>query len=112
MREIGDAVGLASTSTVHKYIRTMIDAGLLTAANSKPRSIVPVCNVHRDNGEEAPPAHRIRVDMSDGGSLYFDYQGEQPLGSIPQNICGVFDGTQLKQPVCEIASVHVVSPDE
>lgn len=111
VREIGMEVGL-STSTVHKYVKELTGEGLLTAANAKPRSIVPVCNVQGDGSDEAQPTCRIRIDMADGGSLYFDYRGKQPFGSIPLNICGVFDGTLLKRPVGEIAAVYVVSPDE
>lgn len=111
MREIGLEVGL-SPSTVHKYVQELTGEGLLTAANARPRSIVPVCNVKSDSSDEAEPTCRIRIDLSDGGSLYFDYRGKQPLGSIPLNICGVFDGSRLKKRVGEIVGVHVVSPDE
>lgn len=111
VREIGSEVGL-SASTVHKYLTELTDEGLLTAANSKSRSIVPVSNAPGDGSDEAQPTCRIRIDMADGGSLYFDYRGKQPLGDIPLNICGVFDGTRLKRPVGEIVAVRVVPPDE
>ena len=111
VREIGLEVGL-STSTVHKYLKELTDEGLLTAANAKPRSIVPVRSAQSGDPNEAQPTCRIRIDLADGGSLYFDYHGKQPLGSIPLNFCGIFDGTQLKRPVGEIVAVRVVSPDE
>lgn len=111
MREIGNAVGFASTSTVHKYLKAMVSEGLLTAANAKPRSIVPACSP-QSNANQSPETHRIRIDMSDGGCLYFDYRGTCPAESILPSICGVFDGTQLKRPVSEVIGVQVVSPDE
>ena len=39
VREIGKAVGLASTSSVHNYLIQLQDAGVLTKKNSSARTI-------------------------------------------------------------------------
>lgn len=42
VREIGEAVGLKSSSTVHSHIITLEEKGFLTRDPSKPRSFIPV----------------------------------------------------------------------
>ncbi|HEX5672241.1 MAG TPA: helix-turn-helix domain-containing protein, partial [Acidimicrobiia bacterium] len=39
VREIGDAVGLSSPSTVHSHLSTLVKAGLLRRDPTKPRAI-------------------------------------------------------------------------
>src|SRR5437867_605683 len=54
VREIGDAVGLHSPSSVHAQLATLAEKGMLSKDPSKPRAI-------RVNGPEAP-AHATRRD--------------------------------------------------
>ncbi len=42
VREIGDAVGLSSPSTVHSHLNSLVEAGALRKDPSKPRAIVVV----------------------------------------------------------------------
>lgn len=51
VREIGDAVGLSSPSTVHSHLSTLVEQGYLTRDPAKPRAIVVV-----DNASETRPA--------------------------------------------------------
>ncbi|WP_052158663.1 LexA family transcriptional regulator [Halobacillus sp. BBL2006] len=39
VREIGDHVGLSSSSTVHKHIQTLIEMGYLIKDNHSPRTL-------------------------------------------------------------------------
>lgn len=42
VREIGEAVGLSSPSTVHSHLNTLVEAGLVKRDPSKPRAIMVV----------------------------------------------------------------------
>ncbi len=42
VREIGEAVGLASTNTVHFYLEKMVRKGMIVKRSGSPRSIVVV----------------------------------------------------------------------
>ena len=42
VREIGDAVGLSSPSTVHSHLNSLVEAGAIRKDPSKPRAIVVV----------------------------------------------------------------------
>ena len=39
VREIGDAVGLSSPSTVHSHLNSLVKAGMIKKDPSKPRAI-------------------------------------------------------------------------
>jgi len=54
VREIGDAVGLASPSTVHAHLANLERAGLLKRDPTKPRAIEPVGPKREEMPE--PPA--------------------------------------------------------
>jgi repressor LexA len=56
VREIGDAVGLSSPSTVHSHLSALVDAGYLRRDPTKPRAIEVI-----DRGEPAPALHRAPV---------------------------------------------------
>lgn len=55
VREIGDAVGLSSPSTVHSHLNSLVKAGALRRDPSKPRAIVVV-----DQREPAMTDRRVR----------------------------------------------------
>jgi repressor LexA len=52
IREICAATGICSTSTVHGHVCRMIRDGLLTQANSKPRTLcaVPAIQLEANHG--------------------------------------------------------------
>ncbi len=54
VREIGEAVGLSSPSTVHSHLSALVEAGVLRRDPTKPRAIVVV--------DEQPPATGYRSD--------------------------------------------------
>ena len=51
LREIGKGVGLYSTSSVQKYIGSLIEQGLLRQTKGKMRSLLPLSCVNGDEGE-------------------------------------------------------------
>jgi repressor LexA len=54
VREIGEAVGLSSPSTVHSHLSALVEAGVLRRDPTKPRAIVVV--------DEATPTTAYRSD--------------------------------------------------
>lgn len=42
MRELGDAVGLASTSSVHHHVRVLVRCGLVGHRKGAPRTLRPL----------------------------------------------------------------------
>jgi repressor LexA len=56
VREIGDAVGLSSPSTVHSHLSTLVKAGYIRRDPSKPRAIEVL-----DPGEDTRSLHRAPV---------------------------------------------------
>jgi repressor LexA len=56
VREIGDAIGLSSPSTVHSHLSALVEAGALRRDPTKPRAIVVV----DDQQAAATRSHRLR----------------------------------------------------
>ena len=65
VREIGDAVGLSSPSTVHSHLSALVRAGYLRRDPSKPRAIEvigevsPERSLHRAPVRDVPLVGRI-----------------------------------------------------
>ena len=65
-REVGNAVGLRSSSTVSRYIHRLVDEGRITIDESKPRTLTaaaPATNegrmlTHDEYSKKAQPARR------------------------------------------------------
>ena len=74
VREIGEAVGLASPSTVHAHLANLERAGLLRRDPTKPRALELVGR-RAETGHEAPPpmrdVHRLPLvgQVAAGGPL-------------------------------------------
>src|SRR5438445_5748680 len=85
VREIGEAVGLASPSTVHAHLANLERAGLLRRDPTKPRALeLP----SRRRAEPEPPAHEPRRlpvlgDIAAGGPLLAEQNIEDYLG-VPE----------------------------
>ena len=93
-REICDAVGLKSVSTVSHHIATLKARGLLSAPCHGPRAIEVQTGVPIDVGD----VRRIRLTLADGGSLCFDcsvLKGEQ--GELRFIASGIADASQMKK---------------
>src|SRR5947209_449087 len=89
VREIGEAVGLASPSTVHAHLANLERAGLLKRDPTKPRALELVGRERRD----APAASIERLPLvgqiAAGGPLLADQNVEDHL-AVPETLRGDF----------------------
>jgi repressor LexA len=85
VREIGEAVGLASPSTVHAHLANLERAGLIKRDPTKPRAL----ELRRDPKQAAPAAaedvHRLPLvgEIAAGGPLLADQNVEDYL-AVPE----------------------------
>jgi repressor LexA len=89
VREIGEAVGLASPSTVHAHLANLERAGLLRRDPTKPRALELVGRERR----EAPAATLERLPLvgqiAAGGPLLAEQNVEDHL-AVPETLRGDF----------------------
>jgi repressor LexA len=89
VREIGEAVGLASPSTVHAHLANLERAGLLRRDPTKPRALELVGRER----SEAPGATATRLPLvgqiAAGGPLLADQNVEDHL-AVPETLRGDF----------------------
>jgi repressor LexA len=87
VREIGDAVGLASPSTVHAHLANLERAGLLRRDPTKPRALELLGPRRADAGEGAArvDAHRLPLvgEIAAGGPLLAEENIEDYL-AVPE----------------------------
>jgi repressor LexA len=85
VREIGEAVGLASPSTVHAHLANLERAGLIKRDPTKPRAL----ELRRDPKPQASPAagdvHRLPLvgEIAAGGPLLAEHNVEDYL-AVPE----------------------------
>lgn len=89
VREIGEAVGLASPSTVHAHLANLERAGLLRRDPTKPRALELI-------GREREPAPSVELSklplmgqIAAGGPLLADQNIEDYL-AVPETLSGDF----------------------
>jgi len=88
VREIGDAVGLASPSTVHAHLANLERAGLLKRDPTKPRAVELVGRERRDPAaalQKLPLLGQIAA----GGPLLAEQNVEEHL-AVPESLRGDF----------------------
>ena len=89
VREIGEAVGLASPSTVHAHLANLERAGLLRRDPTKPRALELVGRER----EEAPAATAARLPLvgsiAAGGPLLAEQNVEEHV-AVPETLRGDF----------------------
>ena len=88
VREIGEAVGLASPSTVHAHLANLERAGLLKRDPTKPRALE--LTSRRERQQPAPRAddvHRLPLvgEIAAGGPLLADQNVEEYL-AVPETL--------------------------
>ena len=106
-REIGRAVGLRSSSSVHKYVNILVADGKLNLKAKQSRAMLSKRSVLLKNRKSNAPL-RIRLDLADGGSVYFDCSVKQSESEeLAVDFCGIFDGSQLKNGVSRIVACTV-----
>ena len=90
MREIGEAVGLASPSTVHAHLANLERAGLLRRDPSKPRALELVGRAKKVETVAAElPKLPLLGQIAAGGPLLADQNVEEEI-AVPENLRGDF----------------------
>src|SRR3954462_12628952 len=97
VREIGQAVGLTSPSTVHAHLARLESAGLIRRDPTKPRALEVVDGGRRDKAAPATLVEDRRAtvlplvgDVAAGTGLVADEQVED-LISVPEQLCSDAD---------------------
>jgi repressor LexA len=93
VREIGEAVGLASPSTVHAHLANLERAGLLRRDPTKPRALELVGRERREPAPERvqTDVHRLPLvgEIAAGGPLLAEENIEDHL-AVPETLKGDF----------------------
>lgn len=87
VREIGEAVGLRSSSTVHAYLVQLEELGVIRKDPTKPRAIIPVDNdepdQHLSNALSLPLVGKVAA-----GSPILAEQNIEAYLSVPSELVG------------------------
>jgi repressor LexA len=85
VREIGDAVGLASPSTVHAHLANLERAGMLRRDPTKPRALELVANRRAARPGRSPEVHTLPLvgQIAAGGPLLAEQNIEDYL-AVPE----------------------------
>ncbi len=88
MREIGQAVGLASPSTVHAHLANLERAGLIKRDPTKPRAL-ELRREPRPEPARAADVHRLPLvgEIAAGGPLLAEQNVEEYL-AVPEPLAG------------------------
>ena len=88
MREIGEAVGLASPSTVHAHLANLERAGLIKRDPTKPRAL-ELRREPRAEPARAADVHRLPLvgEIAAGGPLLAEQNVEEYL-AVPEPLAG------------------------
>lgn len=113
IREIGQAVGLKSSSTVYNHLRRLKQEGLIVACQQKPRTLTASRIRPSEETDQETLQRRVRIDLADGGTIYLDFSVEKPK-SAPVDISfgGVLDAKQMKGKVSRVIAFSVEPHDE
>ena len=88
VREIGDAVGLSSPSTVHSHLSSLVDQGYLRRDPSKPRAI-EVVNDGRDGDLRRAPVRDVPlVGRIAAGSPILAEEDIEEIFPLPTELVG------------------------
>jgi repressor LexA len=84
VREIGEAVGLRSPSTVHAHLAQLERAGLLRRDPTKPRAL-ELADRNRDGAEMPVDVHRLPLvgEIAAGGPLLAEHNVEEYV-AVPE----------------------------
>jgi repressor LexA len=89
VREIGEAVGLASPSTVHAHLANLERAGLLRRDPTKPRALELVGRERPGERAAALPKLPLRGPIAAGGPLLAEQNVEDEI-AVPESLRGDF----------------------
>ncbi|MEJ7766009.1 MAG: transcriptional repressor LexA, partial [Acidimicrobiales bacterium] len=92
VREIGEAVGLASSSTVHAHLSTLQREGFLKRDPTKPRALEVTYDPHSGVTAERRPVRHVPVvgDVAAGTGVLADERVDE-LVPLPEDFTGPGD---------------------
>ena len=105
-REIGRAVGLYSSSSVHRYIKMLKDEDKLNQIAKHPRAM----SAKRDaamKGRSCGIPQRVRIELADGGILSLDCAVRSLGKELTVVFSGMLDASQIKNGVSRIVACTV-----
>ena len=92
-REVGEAVGLRSASTISRYIHRLIDEGRISIDESKPRTLSTAAS--GDSIETV--RQRLCLELADGGKIYMDCNLQKPKAApVTVSFDGVLDAKAMR----------------
>jgi len=93
-REVGDAIGIRSSSTISRYIHMLVDEGRISIDQSKPRTI----SAASDDGSAIETVRqRLCLELADGGKIYMDCNLQKPkTAPVTVSFDGVLDAKAMK----------------
>ena len=89
VREIGEAVGLASPSTVHAHLANLERAGLLKRDPTKPRALELTGRAHGESAAAASLKLPLLGQIAAGGPLLAEQNIEDEI-AVPETLQGDF----------------------
>ena len=102
-REVGDAIGIRSSSTISRYIHRLVDEGRISTDESKPRTIAAA-----DDGRAFETVRqRLCLEREDGGKIYMDCNLQKPkTAPVTVSFDGVLDAKAMKGRIGRIVSCN------
>jgi repressor LexA len=89
VREIGEAVGLSSPSTVHSHLNALVAAGYIRRDPTKPRAIEVIDPGHSDAGFQRAPVRDVPlVGRIAAGSPILAEQDIEEIYPLPTELVG------------------------
>ena len=105
-RDIQQATGVRSVSTVHDYVKRLEAEGRLDMKAKHPRALSTMRSIQM----HANSTQRVRVEVADGGILFLDCAVEQNRdGKMGIEFCGVLDASQLRGTVGSVVGCGIES---
>ena len=93
-REVGEAVGIRSSSTISRYIHMLVDEGRISIDESKPRTISTASD-EADTFETV--RQRVCLELADGGKIYMDCNLQKPkTAPVTVSFDGVLDAKAMR----------------
>jgi len=103
-REVGEAVGIRSSSTISRYIHMLVDEGRISIDESKPRTISTASD-EADAFETV--RQRVCLELADGGKIYMDCNLQKPkTAPVTVSFDGVLDAKAMRGRVGRIVSCN------
>ena len=102
-REVGEAIGIRSASTISRYIHRLVDEGRISIDQSKPRTLSTATT---SDGLETV-RQRICLELADGGKIYMDCNLQKPKAApVTVSFDGVLDAKAMRGRVGRIVSCN------